>query len=137
MFRTIALGFAAALALGASPALAQDSQPAEKPAKPAAAARHLVVLNKQGPNFSRAAEHPAELRAHRQIYLDLTAEGEIIASGLLRSEPPHGFVLFRQGVDEEAIKARLANDFVVAQGIVALEFIYWDIQMGAVGRPVA
>jgi hypothetical protein len=127
-----------ALAIGlAMPAAAQQTTPiASPPATTAPAAqRHLVVLNHRGPNFDRMRDHPVEIRAHRQKYLDLTAKGDVIASGLLRSDPPVGFVLFRQGVDEEAIRAFLEDDFAMREKIMTLEFIYWDIQMGAVGRP--
>jgi len=95
--------------------------------------RHLVVLNKQGPNFEKGREFPDELRAHRQIYLDLTASGHILASGVLRSDPAMGFVLFRAGVDEQWVRDRLTADFVIANGILELEFIYWEIQMGGFG----
>jgi hypothetical protein len=95
--------------------------------------RHLVVLNKQGPNFEERREFPDELRAHRQIYLDLTASGHILASGVLRSDPAMGFVLFRAGVDEQWVRERLTADFVIERGILELEFIYWEIQMGGFG----
>jgi hypothetical protein len=97
-------------------------------------ARHLVVLNKRGPEFEKRRAHPEEMRAHRQIYLDLTASGHIIASGLLDSEPAVGFALFREGVDEAAIKARLKNDFAIKSRILDLEYRYWTVQMGSLGR---
>lgn len=95
--------------------------------------RHLVVLNKPGPNFARLVDHRAEMLRHRQIYLDLTAEGEIIASGTIDFEPRVGFILFRQGVDEAAIRSRLENDFAIKEGILELEYRYWSIQMGGFG----
>ncbi|OYX40748.1 MULTISPECIES: hypothetical protein [unclassified Sphingomonas] len=120
------------------PASAQNTPPKQTaPSTPSApvALRHLVVLNKQGPNFALASKHRTEMLAHRQIYLDLTKSGEIIASGLLGSSPRVGFVLFRTDVDEQAIRSRLNDDFAIRNGILELEFLYWDIQMGAVGRP--
>jgi hypothetical protein len=116
----------AALALLLSPAAPSGAQPTP--------ARHIVVLNKQGPEFEKRRAHPEEMRAHRQIYLDLTASGDIIASGLLDSEPAVGFVLFREGVDEAAIKARLENDFAIKNRILALEYRHWTVQMGSLGR---
>ena len=93
---------------------------------------HLVVLNKRGENFELARENMDQMRAHRQIYLDLTASSHIIASGILSTEPPVGFVPFRQGVDEAYVRERLADDFAIERKIVELEFLSWDIQMGGI-----
>lgn len=113
-----------AAAPATTPAVAQEQPPA----------RHLIVLNKRGPDFDRARTVPDQMRAHRQIYLDLTASGHIVASGLLDSAPPVGFVLFREGVDEAAIKRRLEADFAVKARIIDLEYRYWTVQMGSLGR---
>ncbi|MBA3836405.1 MAG: hypothetical protein H2054_00230 [Sphingomonas sp.] len=109
-------------------ALAQQPAPLASPQP-----RHLIVLNKPGPNFARGANHREEMLKHRQIYLDLTAEGKIIASGTVDFEPRVGFILFRQDIDEVAIRSRLENDFAVREGILELEYHYWSIQMGGFG----
>lgn len=93
---------------------------------------HLVVLNRRGKNFELARENMDQMRAHRQIYLDLTASGHIIASGILSSDPPVGFVLFREGVDEAWVRKQLEDDFAIERGIVELEFLEWNIQMGGI-----
>lgn len=125
--------FVATIALSASAGLAHS----HKHDEPVTFAtdndpRHLVVLNKRGTNFELVRENRDKMLEHRQIYLDLTASGHIVASGLLRSEPPVGFVLFREGVDEEEIRARLEDDWAIREGVIELEFLYWDIQMGGI-----
>jgi hypothetical protein len=134
MMKRIMLLLAATLTAAPVPLSAQSGPPQAAPAAPTKNARHLVVLNKRGENFVKAAAHLPEMRAHRQIYLDLTTDGDIVASGLLDSDPAVGFILFRQGVDEAGIKQRLEADFAVREKIVELEYRYWTIQMGSVGR---
>ena len=134
MMKRVALIFAASLMATSVPLSAQTGSTQAAPTAQAPNARHLVVFNKRGENFAKAAAHIPEMRAHRQIYLDFTASGEIVASGLLDSNPAVGFVLFRQGVDEAAIKQRLEADFAVREKIVELEYRYWTIQMGSIGR---
>ena len=104
----------------ALPVQAQEQRPA-----------HLVVLNKAGPNFGRLAEFREEGRAHRQIYVRLTEQGQIIASGLLSGEPVLGITVFRQGVDEAEIRRLLTEDAIVRAGVLEVEFRHWSIQMGA------
>jgi hypothetical protein len=136
MMKKISLLVAAALTVVSAPLSAQSSGPQVAPAAHAPNARHLVVLNKEGPNFARRVDHRAEMLQHRQVYLDLTAEGEIIASGTIDFEPRIGFVLFREGINEAAIRARLENDFAIKEGILELEYRYWSIQMGGL-EPVS
>jgi hypothetical protein len=119
--------------LTATPLAAQPAQvlPAEE--RP----NHLVVFNKHGPNFAKLSDMRAEALAHRDIYLKLTAEGEILVSGRLEGEPSMGFTVFRQGVDEARIRERLADDAIIKAGVLELEFRYWSIQMGALTSQAA
>jgi hypothetical protein len=117
--------------LAAAPSVAQPAQilPAEKRLE------HLVVFNKHGPNFAKLPDMRAEAVAHRDIYLALTAAGDILVSGRLEGEPTMGFTVFRQGVDEARIRQLLADDTIIKAGVLELEFRYWSIQMGALTPP--
>ncbi len=115
--------------VAASPALAQTAD-TEKPATQQRP-MHLVVLNKHGPNFEKLSQMRAEALAHRDIYLKLTAAGDILVSGRLEGDPSLGLTVFRQGVDEKRIRKLLADDAIIKAGVLELEFRYWSIQMGA------
>lgn len=121
--------------LAAPPALAQTAA-AEKPATEQRPL-HLVVFNKHGPNFGKLAQMRAEALAHRDIYLKLTAAGDILVSGRLEGDPSMGLTVFRQGVDEKRIRTLLADDAIIKAGVLELEFRYWSIQMGALIAPPA
>ncbi len=122
--------------LAATPVIAQPMSaqilPVEQQPK------HLVVLNKHGPNFAKLSEMRAEALAHRDIYLKLTAAGDILVSGRLEGEPSMGLTVFRHGVDEERIRKLLTDDAIIKAGVLELEFRHWSIQMGSFARaPVA
>jgi hypothetical protein len=93
-----------------------------------------VVLNKQGANFAKLSEMRPQALAHRQIYLDLTAAGDVLVSGRLEGEPSMGITVFRQGVDEARIRKLLADDAIIKAGVLELEFRYWSVQMGGFGN---
>jgi hypothetical protein len=120
----VVLAVLIALAALAAPARAQEQRPT-----------HFVVLNKPGPHFARLADFRQEALSHRDIYLRLTAEGQIIASGTLSGEPVLGITVFRQGVDEAAIRRLLMDDAIVRAGILEVEFRHWSIQMGGLHPP--
>jgi hypothetical protein len=124
--------FGATLAATAMPTtlVAQASPPQSAGVVAQSGQRHFVVLHKRGPNFADHAQYRDKMVQHRQIYLDLVASGDIIASGLLSTDPPTGFILFGAQVDEGHIKSILQADFSVQSKIVDLEFLYWTIQMG-------
>ena len=119
--------------LAASPALAQTA-PADNPGMDQRP-KHLIVVTRAGPNFDRLAEMRAQVQAHRDIYLKLTAQGAIVASGPFEGKPVLGITVFRQGVDEAAIRKLLADDAIIKAGVLELEFRYWSIQMGALTPP--
>ncbi|QDP20079.1 hypothetical protein [Sphingomonas xanthus] len=112
----------------AQPTAAQDRPAAQRPV-------HLVVLTKAGPNFAKLGDMRSQALAHRDIYLDLTAKGEVIVSGPFVGEPVLGLTVFRQGVDEAAIRARLTNDAIIQAGVLEIEFRQWSIQMGGLPSP--
>jgi hypothetical protein len=119
--------------VAAIPAAAQS--PAPPVPTPEQRPKHLVVLNKHGPNFGKLPQMRAEALAHRQIYLDLTAAGDILVSGSLQGTPSMGLTVFRQDVDEARIRKLLADDAIIKAGVLELEFRYWSIQMGALEPP--
>ena len=127
---TLILGLVVAVPAVAQPMSAQNPPSEQRP-------KHLVVFNKHGPNFARLSEMLAEARAHRDIYLKLTAAGDILVSGRLEGDPSMGMTVFRQGVDEERIRKLLADDAIIKAGVLELEFRYWSIQMGALTPPAA
>lgn len=124
------LSLVAAMPAAAQPAPTQVPPVEQRP-------RHLVVLNKHGPNFGKLSQMRAEALAHRQIYLDLTAAGDILVSGSLEGTPSMGLTVFRQGVDEARIRELLADDAIIKAGVLELEFRYWSIQMGALTATAA
>lgn len=121
-----------ALMLIAAPvaAAAQSVQNAPADQRP----KHLVVLTRAGPNFDRLQEMRPQALAHRDIYLKLTAQGDIVASGPFEGQPVLGITVFRQGVDEAAIRQLLADDAIIKAGVLELEFRHWSIQMGGFGK---
>ena len=110
---------AASAAILSSPAVAQQ------------APVHLVVFNKPGPNFHKLSEMRELALAHRDIYLKLAHQREIIASGRMTGEPVLGLTVFRPGADEQSIRRLLADDPIAKAGVLEIEFRHWSIQMGA------
>jgi len=117
----------------ASPALAQTPL-AEKPGMDQRP-KHLIVLTRAGPNFDKLGEMHTHVEAHRDIYVKLTAQGAIVASGPFEGQPVLGLTVFRQGVDEQEIRKLLTDDAIIKAGVLALEFRYWTIQMGSLTPP--
>lgn len=127
------LALGAASLSGASPAAASAQDRAAE-----AAASHLVVYNRLGPNWARRESAMPVLLAHRDIYRRLAEEGEIIFSGRLDGEPPLGMAMFRGGVDEVRIRRLLQSDPAVIGGYITLEFRRFEVAFGAVAsRPAA
>jgi hypothetical protein len=109
---------------------AQSAPPSADISVPKTSERYLVAFNKRGPNFADHVNHRDQMLKHRQIYLDLVKSGDIVMSGSLSTEPAMGLILFRAGVDEQAVKRKLNDDFAVSAGILKVEFSYWTILMG-------
>ena len=118
--------------IAAVPAAAQSTSPQAQPAEQRP--KHLVVLTRAGPNFAKLSEMRAQVPAHRDIYLRLTAQGDIVASGPFEGQPVLGITVFRQGVDEQRIRKLLADDAIIKAGVLELEFRYWSVQMGGFGN---
>ncbi len=116
----------------ASAAMAQsEPKPAAPPAATEAKARHLVMFTRAGPNFARVADHRAEAIAHQQLYQRLAKEGHSVAGGSFEGQPVLGMTIWRQGIDEAAARALIAEDQLPTLGIVEYEFRTLVVRMGA------
>ncbi|WP_374469535.1 hypothetical protein [Phenylobacterium sp.] len=103
-------------------------------AAPAAAApptTHLVVFNRPGPNFARAADLRDAALAHQALYRRLAAEGKIVAGGRMEGEPALGLSVFAPDIDPQEMRRLLTEDLAVKAGLVAIEFRDWQLQMGS------
>lgn len=132
----VRLLMAACIALSSSSAaLAQGAQsPATAPAV-ASAESYFVVFNRPGPNFGQVAQYREQAIAHRELYLRLAREGQLMFGGSFSGEPVLGLSVFRRGVDEAAIRRTLEDDALVQAGVLAIEFRRWTIQMGGIAPP--
>lgn len=93
---------------------------------------HLVVINQPGPNWtSPLPTTPAMAEQHNAIYQSLLDEGMLISAGRLDGASVMGIALFHQGVDEQAVRARLDNDELVKRGYLALEYCHWKLLTGS------
>ena len=116
----------------ASAAMAQsEPKPPATPAVAEANARHLVMFTRAGPNFARVADYRAEAIAHQQLYQRLAKAGHSVAGGSFEGQPVLGMTIWRQGIDEAAARALIAEDQLPALGIVEYEFRTLVVRMGA------
>ena len=129
---------AAALSLAVWPAAAQTQpQTPRVGPPPATGASFFVVVNKAGPHFDKASESVERARAHQQLYRSFEADGRLIVGGAMAGETPLGVSVFCPDVDRAAIRTALENDQIVRDGVLALEFREWRIQMGALAHRCA
>ncbi|PZQ63208.1 MAG: hypothetical protein DI570_09865 [Phenylobacterium zucineum] len=121
------------IAAGTASAQATDGQARIGP-PPATGPSYFVVLNTAGPNFAKAAESVERVRAHQALYRRFETEGQLIVGGSLAGATPLGVSVFCPGVDRAAVRATLENDQIVKDGVLALEFREWRIQMGSLAN---
>lgn len=121
----------AAAVLIPTPLMAVQSAPAEEPRPSAAKARHLVMITRAGPNFSKLREHLDEARAHQAIYERLAVEGATIAGGAFEGEPVMGMTIWSEGIDEARARELIRDDQLPKLGIVTYEFRTLGVRMGS------
>lgn len=93
---------------------------------------YLVVINHPGSNWQNPLPATPEMaQHHHDIYQSLLDEGKLISAGRLDGEPVMGISLFRQGVDENEIRARLDSDELVKHGFLALDYRHWALLSGS------
>ena len=93
---------------------------------------HLVVINRPGPNWvNPLPATPGMAEQHHAIYQALLDEGMLICAGRLDGRPVMGISVFHQGVDEQAVRARLDGDELVKRGYLALDYRQWVLLSGS------
>lgn len=93
---------------------------------------YLAVINLPGPNWvSPLPATPGMAEQHHAIYQSLLEDGLLISAGRLEGMPVMGIALFHQGVDEDAVRARLDSDELVKRGYIALDYRQWLILSGS------
>ena len=93
---------------------------------------YLVIINGPGPNWANPLPTtPAMAEQHHAIYQSLLDDGLLISAGRLDGTPVMGIALFHQGVDEQAIRARLDSDEIVKRGFIALDYRHWALLSGS------
>ena len=115
-----------ALSLIALPSSAA-AQPAPQPRQPTASAvanlpRHLVMITRAGPNFSKVREHRPEVEAHHALWRRLQTEGYTFAGGAFEGEPIMGMTIFNGGIDEARVRELIKDDPFPKLGIAHYEF---------------
>lgn len=94
--------------------------------------QHFVVLNLAGPNFVSSQSDPELYKAHRDIYRDFEAQCLTLVGGALRGDSVLGITIFRTGVDEADIRAKVEADPAVTSGSLTLDYRHFQIHMGEI-----
>lgn len=126
---------ALSLVLALAPLSAQPSRPAEKPVDYEQYAGHVVLISRSGPNRPNAAKHPAEVRAHQELWRRLNAEGKTIGGGFFEGQPSMGMTIFSLGIDESQARDLIKDDPFPRLGITQYELRKFRVVDGSLQRP--
>ncbi|MGB6319377.1 MAG: hypothetical protein WBG08_12110 [Litorimonas sp.] len=115
-----------ALAVGVAGCASVDGTP---PA-PSLEGPFFSVIHTAGLQIERLFGEEDMRDAHRGLYTDFAAECLTLFGGAYRGGDPLGITVFRPGVDENALRARIEADPAVTAGAVAIEYRSFDFQHG-------